>query len=367
MKKSLIRTRLLPIILTALFTTGGSLTAQPSPQPTEPIALQYEWKLDREVLYNPSKIKYVKGYIVLTNGNPDHQIAILRESDRQYLGGFGRHGRGPSEFLSPYLILSEPDNPLFCVYDLNLRRISCYNVEQTVGDFSRPQPELSVTLDGDFGMPINLEARMDQREFIVTGIFSDETRYVISDSTGKVVQRAGTIPTILRNAPINVQHNAALARVASHPGNGRLVFAYRFMDRISIYSAEGELLHDVNAPDPEAEPGVMLAYTDSGQPYMAQDNETRMSYTNVMADEQHIYALYSGRKRKEGTATYAGHLYVYDWNGKLVSRKRFDTFVESCALTDEPGDLLCVVASSDAEEDFRILKYHVSEGDRRNG
>lgn len=359
MKTSLHFIRFLLVGMVTLSATSELITAQPALPPVEPISPLYEWELDREVMYNPSKIKYVKGYVILTDGNPDHQIAVLNESDRQYLGGFGRHGKGPSEFLSPYLILSEPDHPRFCVYDLNMRRISCYDVEQTVSDFSRPEPELMVTLDGSFGMPINLEARMDRKEFIVTGIFPEETRYIVSDSTGKVIKRAGTIPTILRNAPVNVQHNAALARVAIHPRDGRVAFAYRFMDRIAIYSAEGKLLYEINGPDPKGEPGVILAYTASGQPYMAQDNETRMSYINVMADDRHIYALYSGRQRKEGAATYAGHLYIYDWEGNPVSRKRFDTFVESCTLTDEPGAMLCVMGSPDAEEGFRILKYKV--------
>lgn len=359
MKTSLQVIRFLLAGLVTLIAMSEIITAQPIPPPVETIYPLYEWKLDREVLYNPSKIKYVKGYVILTDGNPDHQIAVLKESDRQYLGGFGRHGKGPSEFLSPYLILSEPNHPHFCVYDLNIRRISCYDVEQTISDFSRPKPELMVTLDGNFGMPINLEARMERKEFIVTGIFSEDIRYIVSDSTGKVIKRAGTIPTILRNAPVNVQHNAALARIALHPRDGSLAFAYRFMDRIAIYSADGELLHEINGPNPKAESGVILAQTASGQPYMAQDNETRMSYINVMADEQHIYALYSGRQRKEGAATYAGYLYMYDWGGNLVIRKRFDTFVESCTLTDEPGAMLCVMGSPDVEKEFRILKYNV--------
>lgn len=361
MKQKLTRIAAGPVLLAILFAAAGPATAQQNTTPAEPVTLQYEWTLDQEVVYNPSKISYVKGYIILTDGNPDHQIAVFRETDRQFLGGFGRQGRGPSEFLSPYLLLSKPDDPLFCVYDLNMRRISCYDVDRTVTDFTRPEPELMVTLDGNFGMPINLDARISRREFIVTGIFSDETRYIIADSTGKVIQRAGTIPDIMDNVPINVQHNAALTRVAAHPVNGRLALAYRFRNRISIYSPEGELIRDIDHPPlQDGDPGLILAHTPSGQPYMAQGNDTRMYYINIMADDKRIYALYSGRQRKEGAATYAQYLYIYNWDGDLLSYKRFDTFVESCTLTEEPDVILCVKGSPDVEEDFTIRKYHLA-------
>ncbi|MDZ7772427.1 MAG: hypothetical protein U5K31_06785 [Balneolaceae bacterium] len=165
-------------------------------------------------------IRYVRGYIVLTDGNPDRQVALSHESDMQYLGGFGRNGRGPAEFLSPWLIMGEPGCPLFCIYDLNLRRISCYDADQVSTDFSRVEPELTVNLDGSFGMPLNLEARLSRKEFIVTGIFADETRYLVSDSTGRVIQRSGAISGVMPRAPVNVQHNAALARVGG-PSAGR--------------------------------------------------------------------------------------------------------------------------------------------------
>lgn len=347
------------LLLTLL--SAGSLSAQAPADQVQPLSQTGSWVLDQEVIYNPSMIRYVRGYVVLTDDNPDRQVVLFREGDMQYLGGFGRIGRGPAEYLSPWLILGNPITAIFCIYDLNLRRISCYDADQVSSDFSRVEPTLTVSLDGSFGIPLNLEARLPQKEFIVTGIFTDETRYMVSDSTGRVTQQSGVIPGIMPRAPINVQQNAALARVATHPLDGRLAFAYRFTDRIGIYSAEGKLIHEIAHPDKSSDPGLVLAYTPSGQPYMAQDNNTRLAYVHVLADDRYIYGLYSGRQRRQGAADFASYLYVFDWKGNRVASHSLNTFVGNCTLTGRAGTMLCLERTEDYRDDFRILKFEIPD------
>ncbi|MDZ7772428.1 MAG: hypothetical protein U5K31_06790 [Balneolaceae bacterium] len=94
---------------------------------------------------------------------------------------------------------------------------------------------------------------------------------------------------------------------------------------------------------------------------MAQDNNTRLSYVHVMADARFIYGLYSGRQRRQGAADFANHLFIFDWEGRLVSSHPLNTYVGNCTLTGEPGTVLCLERPADPQDDFRILKLQVPE------
>jgi len=162
--------------------------------------------------------------------------------------------------------------------------------------------------------------------------FLPSGRLVVFDSTGRLLRTLGVTPSVGR-LPVRVSQHAYQSTLATNSSRSRFVLATRYADRVEIFSRNGptQLAERPFGFDPT----VTEANTRNGP--IANLQAARFGYVNVTADDDHIFALFSGKlsRRFHGRENYGRYIHVFDWDGKLVQVAQLDQ--ESIALALHPS------------------------------
>jgi hypothetical protein len=178
---------------------------------------------------------------------------------------------------------------------------------------------------------------------ISTGIHRDG-RFALFSSDGRRQHSIGDLPSDPRrkDAPVEVRQHAYQGTMTLAPDRGRFALATRHADQLEIYRSDGTLLRRVHGSrgfEPRYEVRRL-----KGVPYMTSGEDMRFGYIDVASTATHIYALYSGRARKEapGEAHYGQHVQVFDWNGRLVGTYKLDASAVAIAPDPANGQLFAI-------------------------
>lgn len=300
------------------------------------------WESDEWILYNPDKLAVLGSYLIVLDERQKNKIFLFNRKNKKLMAKLGREGKGPGEFLSPwYIFTAKRDTKRFCIYDGQLRRISCYNLKNVLKK-SDDKPLFSLTLSGNTGIPLRLNSFPKAKKFIVTGIFSNAHRYMVINSSGDIIKKSKAIPySRINDVPLNISQQAFTVFPVSNYKGTKIAFAYVYKNTLAIYSKEGKLLNQTMGPGKYFSPKFLTAKTPYG-PTFAQNGETKVAYVDLNSSKNHIYALHSGRPRKSGVAGLSQTLYVYNWNGELNSIFHLDRNVLDCAVTLTEEVLYCI-------------------------
>jgi hypothetical protein len=121
---------------------------------------------------------------------------------------------------------------------------------------------------------------------------------------------------------------------------------------LELYDGEGTLLATVR------EPGSGLPHFVDQGGHMASDATARLAYSDAAVTADLIYAVYSGRTRKEGgaEAAFGKEIRVFDWNGTLVKRRTVDDILSAIAVDPSDPSFVYAVAFM---PDARIVRIPV--------
>lgn len=177
------------------------------------------------------------------------------------------------------------------------------------------------------------------------------TRWSVKDVLTGQSRRVST--TAVRDALWGYPEDKAL--VARIPGNVELTSPV--LDANSLYNTVvlryRTLIPDLRfrlqwrraaMPGDALTEGVWIALEGPSKDFRARfvrREDTRWSYLDVAADEQHVYALFSGRSTREfGDAAYgANTVHVFSWRGELVRAIVLGEDVYRIALDRDSGVL----------------------------
>lgn len=241
---------------TELYAQTGSSAQQL--QPT------HIWKLEDTILYNPSKIEISGDYLIVSDAFKKGQIVIFNRKYREYIQRMARAGRGPSEFLHIWNMMGTENASVFCIADMNLRKVTCFDILKVIKQDKEDIKPVSITLlDKSFGIPINVNGWPEEDRFILGGIFPDESRLLVVDKDGTIQNKVGSIfklPQLKQKFPLNVLHNAYVANIAVGP-NGKVALASRLSNIIELYTTDGKLLKMIKGPGEFFKPNIKLSFT----------------------------------------------------------------------------------------------------------
>jgi hypothetical protein len=289
---------------------------------------------DPEVFAQPSYIEWVNGKLVVIDRKADSMIVVLDAATGQTIRRFGRRGSGPGEFEAPWSIQASGAGDSFWVFDTVLRRMTLVNLST---DFTRGSLHPSAMLGLETGTALNNPKWVANGTLISAGIIPDG-RLAVFDSSGKARQAIGVFSFGDSRLPISVRRQAYDAYMTVSPKRDRVVTAMRLTDRVEIIDLTGGVLANGQRPF-EFEPKFDVSADGTR---MISPLDQRVAYAGIAATEQGLFALFSGRTRRDGGAPFANYVHVFSWTGELKGVLKLDGYALGIT-TDAEGKHIFVL------------------------
>ena len=290
---------------------------------------------DAEFITAARKVMVQDDYVIVGDSRGDTLVRVFDTTGR-HLGSLGRNGRGPGEFTTVWWMTQGlPSNPGIWFFDIGNQRLVHH-------DFSE-YPENIV--DGDpLSIQINHEGFvafiewLDDRSFIGAGRIG-EGRFAVFNTEGSSDRAIGSLPDFRSDAPTGVRQQGYTGYVVRHPTEPLLVEVTRYADRLVIYDFDGTVLHTARTTDP-FEPDEYMRILMDEQPARGEALVARYGFLDVTANDEVIYALFSGRN--DATSNYSRSVYAFDWEGNFLKAYELDTDVISITLAPSGKSLFAV-------------------------
>lgn len=286
---------------------------------------------ESEAFGQPGDLAVVGEHLVLLDGLGNPAIHAIRLEDGSLARSFGRKGEGPGEFSGVRSIDPVPGSASeFWVFDISLRRLTHVDLAGTHISTATGQGSLTFRA-GELPM----SPAWIGGEIVSPGILA-AGRLARYDSVGNRVATTGSVPAIVgREVPVTVLQHAFTGTLAANPSRTRLALGTRHSDRLEIYRADGAPVATVRSAAP-FEPAFQVQAL-NGIPHMASGDDMRFGYVDVQTTEDRIFALFSGRTRRDypGRAVFAEYVHEYDWDGRLRRVLKLDADVLSIAVDAE--------------------------------
>lgn len=283
-----------------------------------------------DYLGRPSRVEQIGTSLLVLDDLGSSAVHFVSAFDGRHVRSQGRRGNGPGEFRSAWSIARVPhDTRGAWVFDVQISRLTRVDAVPEREPTSDPP---MITLSGG---PNPTQPIWITDSLLVTPNFSGDARLAYYGRDGRFLRAAGPAPSDNRGTPVGVLQQAWMGRLAARPAGDRLVLATQYADQLEIYSVDGALVKKVRGPF-HFDPLFKVANAD-GMPTMTFDDGVRMGYSDVIATDDRIYALFSGRTREAygGNSPFGRYVHVYDWEGRLQRILELDTDVISISLSSD--------------------------------
>lgn len=273
-------------------------------------------------LSNPSAIAVVGPYVVIADQTKsDSMVKVYRASDGTLAFAMGRDGEGPGEFRTIWGLQAVPwsteANPMVSVFDVRLRRMTEVDLSPA-GQQLEPAERPNVTLRAE-ATPMQALWENDST-ILALGLFP-QSRLGVFNRTGEQLGVVGPLPVDNPAIPDPVLQHAYQSFIGRKPDGSLLVVANRHAGRLEILRPDGERMTVVRGPYYFEPRFTVDQASDSAKtPIFASGDDLRFGYQSVVTTEKEIFALFSGRVRKDfgGEAIYGEFVHVFDWSGRFL-------------------------------------------------
>ena len=301
-------------------------------------------------LGSPAALAIAGPYLVVADDYADSVVQVVDRRSGRMVRSLGRKGAGPGEFKAPWRFAGPAGRPgELWLYDMGLMRLTRIPLPNDVGAGAQ---RLSIPLPQ---LPLTAPVWADDSLLLSPGIFGASARIARIARSGRLIGYAGPPPPGPASTPMMVRQHAYQASAAYSPARGLLVLADRHADRLELYRADGTPVRTITGR--RGFGPVYTVGTHGGAPAMATGEDLRFGYVDVAATGDAIYALYSGRTRREfpGRASLASTLHVFGWDGRLKRSIPLDANVSRIAVDSAAAELYAVRS----EPTPAVLRYRL--------
>lgn len=285
----------------------------PETELSSDVLTQFEGKL-----YMPYRMNLVgdDNFLVvsdISNSPSVHIMEIGDEGDLSYLDGVGREGRGPGEFLSPDDVIPVKGSGSFYVLDAQGRKLVKFN------ESFEPQSRDEISLELN-GVPVSVHSIGE--EMMITGITMESWVDVIN-TDGETIRKIGEPADLGRDLPPHILGYAWHSVSAVNPEDRRIAVFSRSSDVAKMYDYEHETRvaewenPDFNMPRIDVQDA-------NGNPAPVPADDAKTTFIWATADEDYIYALYSGKPSSDDQSSYGETIVRFDWDLNPVDRLKLD-------------------------------------------
>ena len=291
--------------------------------------------------------------LVVLDNHSGYSFTLFSLYPEEYIGRFGRIGRGPGEIL--YGASGTLNGGSFDIYSPDIDLIAKYSVSglyseiesgaQTLAKFNIPNAHFSKVI------PIN------DKTFLGAGAYNSTYQFLLFNSNDDVLDYAVEIFN-KDDRTFNEYHkylsNQGVLR--KHPSQNKFVYSITHssnIDFIEVNDGSINLVNSIRLRDPEGKP-----FGSNGMNYVIPDSTMPIGYIDLAFDTDYVYALYTDKKGKEPdgriNSTSSNLVLVFDWDGNPVKMYRLDRSAYYIAVNKVTKKMYCAVKDSGA---WNIVRY----------
>lgn len=271
-------------------------------------------------------------YLVVSDINnfpPIHIMKVIDSGDLEYVKGIGREGRGPSEYLSPNVVIPVDGNK-FYIHDAGNLKLVPYNREfeaLTMEEFnfmtSAPPTSIHKSDEG----------------FYVSGI-TVEGKFEVIDEEGNLTRKVGEEVSLGNGVPPNVNAHAWHSYSTYSPVNNRIAVFSRAADLVELFDMATDEKVGVFANSDFSTPDVSLSNT-GGMPRLTPNRGAKTTFLWATSNDEYIYALYSGKLATHDISNFGKYVMKFDWDLNFIGSYELDHQSFSIEL-DKQGNLYSI-------------------------
>jgi len=273
----------------------------------EPISI--DLTLLNDTFTYPKSLTIIDTFLIYVDTKEDYFLHMydIKNRERKF-SGFSI-GRGPEEMLAPSSITVKKNNE-FWIHDYVLRKFYQYFIKNE-----------SIILSDKISFSdsrLTYPGFIRDNEIIAVNLMGISKGWISKfDTNGTFLEIFADFPENEDNIPDQIFMETLQGRLAIKPDRRKVVLACRYTDQIQIYNNDGSLVKNYRTTKPFP-PIIDIASTKDGW-VMGQTEGTRFSFVGMTVSNEYIYALYSGKTRKESELpNYGNYILQLDWNGNLV-------------------------------------------------
>ncbi len=276
----------------------------------------------------PSNIAHLAGSLIVIDRRADLMVHVLDAISGKTVHRFGRRGGGPGEFQGPWDILPGRTTSEFWIYDTSLRRMTPVDLDRDFPE-GRFVPRRSVQLAG--GTELNSLRWASSGLLLATGFVSDGL-FAVYDSSGRQLPSRGAWNFGDARLSTFVRQQAYPTKIAIDASLSRIALATGYSDRVEFFEASGRRIGVAERPF-GFEPVFVVTGKGANQ-FIASPPDMRDGYVGIRVSDSRVYALFSGRRYGDfkARASFARHVHVYSWTGRLLAVLALDADVLDIAI-----------------------------------
>jgi hypothetical protein len=297
-------------------------------------------KLSSERLFVGDSLKLpkdirLKDSVFVVSEEAGSRPLVLIGKNGIIIKSFGKNGNGPNELVSPWTLQTDASSRFVRVYDINLKKILSFELDSVL---KKPgHVGIETLLRDAASVSCTAPLWIDDSLFVSPGLFTDKS-HVLINLAGQI-KRSYSFYEAPKGVPMEVYNHVCYSQMSISPNKKTIAACFQFGDRIDLYKlTQGKDLTkylSVVGPEvfgPEYEIGQM------GERQVMIHKNARCAYMDVQATDKFVYALFSGRYRKETiNARYSYYLNVFSWDGEPIRQYELDRSVYSIAVDEANG------------------------------
>ena len=261
--------------------------------------------------------------LVITDSRTSPHVFVFNGKNARFVKSMGRQGQGPGEILYPdNIVPDEKDRNRVWIYDFTQRRFIGLDITGST------KTNNSLTLSLPEGGSL-LQPMIRRGTIISNGLFHDYS-LIFVDNTGKPKGKSDLKapfgpPDVTSRVARRLLNVSTMAYAPT--SRDKVVLAYQFKSELDILDLNTGLHTAVTGPRPTK---ASFSFNKAGNFEWNADNQ--QAYLSVTADDNRIYALFSGRKDNDKVER-VSILHVFDWNGAFLREYAFDRAIGTIAVS----------------------------------
>lgn len=293
-------------------------------------------------------IDIIEDKIVATAFDGTNAVSIFDKNNGKLINSVLTIGRGPGEYTSGHLFLNTSGDSVY-IFDMQNRSVSTY----TSGEFIKGSiPNRVVKLD-ELNMYLNAKPLTGGKYLSFP---TKDARFAIHQADGKLISSYNKYPSfkeITDTVSIHYMYRG-MERVDVKPDGSKFVSTNSLGSILDIFSIKDGII-TLEKEERFYSPKFII---DDTKRIVVQP-DCLIGLQELKTTDQYIYAIFSGKQKKEigGSNSFGKYVYVFDWKGKPVKSYNLNKEISKLAIDEISQRAYVVTKDQDSSEVFGYFEF----------
>lgn len=312
--------------------------------------------LNDDFIGDPVRISLINTFLFAVDSKTDTIVHVFSIINDNYIGPIIPRGIGPNELLSVGMIEPSIEKNKFWSYDLtNKLWIENHLDSIVVSKCLIPTKSIRIPQDLPQDIYIDNPVWISDSLFVCSNLNNYRDRYMIFDKQSKLVSSISNPNFIFHeDIPDGILCDIFSTIFDVKPDKSKIALAGRYFDCLEIYNIDGSFQCHLKGPNEKSEV-VFNKEKSLNRGVMIKSPETKKIYICIKVSDNKIYALYSGKDRKDpADYNYSNIIYTFDWNGMPLDKIILDTEIGTFDIDEENKKIYAIMKPDNCVIEFDL-------------